>query len=94
MCSYVKLWYQNWNKNLFAKNMDDKNDEYSHIIKSVCSRLLKVNIMGLTLLLCFLFVTFFYRDVLEQYYLVWFNLIGGIIHPQYYLVHKIFLLYL
>ena len=34
ICFYVKIWYQNWIK----KN--DKNDEYPHIITSVCSTLL------------------------------------------------------
>ena len=68
-------------KNLFAKNMDDKNDEYSHIITSLCSSLLSGH-YGINPADVFPLATYSYRGVLEQYYLVWFNLIGGIISPQ------------
>ena len=85
ICFYVKIWYQNWIK----KN--DKNDEYPHIITSVCSTLLPLQ-YGIIPATLFSPDNPCYRDVLEQYYLVWFNLVVGILLSQWYLLHKIFFL--
>ena len=62
--------------------MDDKNDEYPHIITSVCRRLLSCQ-YGINSDAVISPANPCYRALLEQYY---------IISPQNYLVHKIFLL--